>query len=71
MIATLLVLSVIFVGTNQDFFDKSAEQINKGYEWHFTGVKNPSSDTKHISIWIPGKGKENDLILFQLRKPEK
>ena len=71
MIATLLVLSVVFVGTNQDFFDEAAEQINEGYEWHFVGAKNPDETTKHISIWIPGKGDKNDLVFFQLRKPEK
>ena len=63
--------SLGFYDYNKDFFDKANEQLAKGYEWHFVGAKNPDEETKHISVWVPGQADKNDLVFFQLRKPEK
>ena len=40
--------------------------ITSLYNWG-----NPDEETKHISVWVPGQADKNDLVFFQLRKPEK
>ena len=65
-----LLVGLGFYEYNQDFFDKANEQLAKGYEWEFVGFENPDEKSKHISLWVPGNGKENDLVFFKLRTPE-
>lgn len=60
-----------FVSDNQEFFDTVGKQLDKGYEWHYTGVREPPKNTKYVPLPIPSillEDKDKEYIMFQLKK---
>ena len=63
-----------FVSDNQEFFDTVGKQLDKGYEWHYTGAQEPPKNTKYVPIPIPSillEDKNKKYIMFQLKKNAK
>ena len=61
MAMLLILIPILFIETNSEFFDQAAKELDKGYTWHYVGEQ--EIDSKSKSIAINGK-----YIYWKLKK---
>ena len=77
MFAVFLVLiSVLFVTDNKEFFDQVAIDKAKGAEWHYVGKSalDPTAKSLSLQCWTNEEGKESvpcgePYIYYKLKMP--
>jgi len=70
MIVLAVVIPLLFLTGNADFFDQAAKEREQGYTWHYTGKQalDPRSKALPLQCVHEGKPCGEPFILWKLKK---
>ena len=68
MIIFALIMPILFLESNKDFFKQVEKERNEGYTWHYVGAK-PLDEPPVPSLPLQVEGEE-PFVLWKLKKPE-